>query len=336
MSNKTERIKALLAGERVHPPVASFFGHRHALEQSPETLVPHLIEQNRLFGWDFIKVQSRATYYGEAWGCEHVFDAQQGPVMVDHVIKDAADYYTLPKLDITQGPLAEHVRVAEGLAADIDDGTPHVHTVFAPLTILNRLGGAQRRTEDETNRLRAEIEQHPDAIRAGLETVTATLVEFVRALIRAGGDGIFITTTGWDADHFAPDLYREWAEPYERRLFEAARDEGAWLNIIHACRAHTHFDIVKDYPVEIVSYDALSGRNPTIAEARELTDKVLWSGIDIQTLAAGDVEKLRDEVSAARDASQQWERLILGPTCAVPPSADPELLHEVRRLSSEQ
>src|SRR5690606_30533437 len=62
MSNKIERIKALLAGERVHPPVASFFGHKHALEQSPETLVPHLIEQNKLFGWDFIKVQSRATY----------------------------------------------------------------------------------------------------------------------------------------------------------------------------------------------------------------------------------------------------------------------------------
>lgn len=336
MSGKTERIRALLNGERVHPPVSSFFGHKHAVEQSPETLVPHLIEQNRLFGWDFIKVQSRATYYGEAWGCTHVFDPQQGPVMVDHIIKSPEHYYDLRPLDVSTGPLGEHVRVAEGLAAAIEDGTPHVHTVFSPLTVLNRLGGAQRRTESETDRLRVEMEQHPEAIRQGLETVTATLVDYVRALIRAGGDGIFVTTTGWDADHLAPELYREWAEPYERRLFDAAREEGGWLNVIHACRAHTHFDIVKDYPVEVLSYDALSGRNPSIEQARKKTSNILWTGVDIQGFIEGDINKIREDVRRSYEMSQEWERFILGPTCAVPPSANADLLHEIKRQSLVQ
>lgn len=328
-SAKQERLKALLAGEAVHPPVASFFGHKHDEEQNPRTLVAHLLRYNRQNDWDFIKVQSRATYYGEAWGCPHEYDSKTGPVMVGHIVHQTGDYYQLQPVDVTQGVFDEHVQVARGLAAELKGSVPHVHTVFSPLTILNRLGGAQRRTEGETSRLVHEMETAPDAVRHGLEVVTRSLEDYVRQLIRAGGDGIFITTTAWDADHLDAPAYRLWAEPYERRLYEVARAEGAWLNIIHACRAHTHFDIVKDYPVEIISYDALSGRNPGLADALQRTDKVLWSGISVDALQRNDREQLVREIEEAGRVSG-WRRLALGPTCAVPPTSDPDLLSFIK------
>lgn len=331
-NTKRERVQALLQGEAVYPPVASFFGHKHDEEQSPSTLVPHLLRYNRENEWDFIKVQSRATYYGEAWGCPHEYNDQTGPVMVGHIVKNVDDYYRLQTIDVERGVFAEHVQVAKDLAAELKGSVPHVHTVFSPLTVLNRLGGAQRRTDGETARLLHEMASAPDAVRHGLEIVTRTLEDYVRQLIRAGGDGIFITTTAWDADHLDPAAYRTWAEPYERRLFEAARGEGAWLNIIHACRARTHFGIVKDYPVEMISYDALSSRNPSLAEASQQTDKVLWSGVSVAALQRNDREQLAREVEDAYRVTG-WRRFALGPTCAVPPASKGELLAYVKQQS---
>jgi len=165
----TQRVQALIQGESVFPPVASFFGHKHGEEQNPATLIAHLVRLQRAYDWDFVKVQSRATYYGEAWGCVHTYDDATGPVMVDHVVKTIDDYYRLDVLDVTAGPLAEHVEVAKGLADAFQGGVPHIHTVFSPLTVLSRLGGAQRRTEGETVRLLQEIERFPDAVRHGLD-----------------------------------------------------------------------------------------------------------------------------------------------------------------------
>lgn len=328
----TERVQALIKGESVFPPVTSFFGHKHDEEQRPATLIAHLAGLQREYHWDFVKVQSRATYYGEAWGCVHEYDITAGPVMVDHVVKKIDDYFRLKVLDATTGPLGEHVEVAKGLARELRGRAPIVHTVFSPLTVLNRLGGAQRKTEGETARLLHEIESAPDAIRHGLEVVTKTLERYVRDLIRAGGDGIFITTTAWDADHMSPSDYQSWAEPYERRLYMAAREEGAWLNIIHPCRARTHFDIVKEYPVEIISYDALSGRNPTLAEGIARTDKILWSGVSVDALQRQDAEQIVREVREAYGTTH-WKQFALGPTCAVPPGTPASLLHLIKRES---
>lgn len=332
-SAKKERVQSLLAGEAVFAPVASFFGHKHDEEQDPASLAAHLLRYNRQNDWDFIKVQSRATYYGEAWGCRHEYNSSTGPVMVGHVVHHSDDYFRLPALDVTQGVFAEHVQVAQALASELKGSVPHVHTVFSPLTVLNRLGGAQRKTQGETARLISEMHSAPDAVRHGLEVVTRTLEDYVRRLIRAGGDGIFITTTAWDADHLDAAAYRLWAEPYERRLFDAANSEGAWLNIIHACRAHTHFGIVKDYPVQMISYDALSGRNPTLADALQQTDKVLWSGISVDALERSDRAQLVKEIEDARRASG-WRRLALGPSCAVPPTSDPDLLAFIKERIS--
>ncbi|MDQ2065116.1 uroporphyrinogen decarboxylase family protein [Xinfangfangia sp. CPCC 101601] len=325
MSLKKERIQALLAGERVTAPVASFFQHKHAAEQDPVSLAARLVEFNRAGNWDFIKVQSRATYYGEAWGCAHVYDDVQGPVMTDHVVKSREDYLRLAELDPATGPLGDHVAAARLLKAEVGADTPCVHTIFSPLTVLTRLRGAQRKTAGETDRLKADMQEMPEAVRHGLEVVTRSLEAYARALVRAGGDGVFITTTAWDADQLTPDQYRDWAAPYERRVFEAAIAEGAWLNIIHACRAHTHLQIAAEQPVQIISYDSTSGRNPALGEAAQLTDKVLWSGLSVSAFAA------RDEAELAREAEAAWQatggrRLVLGPTCAVPADVEAPVL----------
>lgn len=326
---KKERILALLAGERVTPPLASFFQHRHADEQDPRSLTRRLVEFNTASGWDFIKVQSRATYYNEAWGCKVSFDPVGGPEMTDHIIKSYDDFMRLHDAPVDTGPFAEHIEAATLLREATGGATPCVHTLFSPITVLSRLRGAVRRTASETDQLRADIAERPDAVRHGLEVVTRSLEAYVSGLMRAGADGIFITTTGWDADHLSDADYRSWAAPYERRLYEAAIAGGSWLNIVHACRPHTHFDIAAGYPVQILSYDACSGRNPTLAEGLRRTDKVLWSGVSVAAFQADDKDRLAREVEEAW-SSTKGRQVVIGPTCAVPPATSAETFSFVR------
>jgi uroporphyrinogen decarboxylase len=57
---KSERVMAAIRGEPIDRVPMSFYEHNDAAERSPDVLVPHLLEQNRKFGWDFLKIQCRA------------------------------------------------------------------------------------------------------------------------------------------------------------------------------------------------------------------------------------------------------------------------------------
>jgi len=118
----TQRVKALIQGESVFPPVTSFFGHKHDEEQSPATLIAHLVRLQRAYDWDFVKVQSRATYYGEAWGCVHTY-AFVGLVGIGVAIAQDASYPSRPITIVVStgvgGPVDTNTRVLAQKLGDI-------------------------------------------------------------------------------------------------------------------------------------------------------------------------------------------------------------------------
>ena len=67
----SERVRAALAMEpldgRDRPP-AAWWAHTYVEEWSPASLARVTLERQRRFGWDFVKVQPRATCFAEAFG----------------------------------------------------------------------------------------------------------------------------------------------------------------------------------------------------------------------------------------------------------------------------
>ena len=96
-------------------------------------------------------------------------------------------------------------------------------------------------------------------------------------------------------------------------------------------------DLLSDYPVQIISYDALSPRNPSLKEALSRTDKALWGGVDHKTtLLEGPVEAIAAEVHAALEQTG-GKRFFLGPGCtSLRPVPDAYLLAAKEALSSWQ
>ena len=334
--SKRERVMAAVRGEPVDRVPLSFFGHNHPVERSSETLAPYLLEQNRKFDWDFIKVNLRATYYGEAWGCKYRWDPERGPELEDNVVKSADDFRKLKRLDPTEGVLGDQIRVAKLLGEALKGSVPYVHTAFTPLTVVNKLAGALSHTTSETDIVKRFMKENPEALHHGLSVISQTLADYAREAIRAGADGMFLTTTVWSRDAITEEEYEIFGRPYDLAIYEAAIQEGATFNILHLCRENIMLDLLSDYPVQVISYDALSPRNPSLREAMERTDKALWGGIDHKTaLLKGPVEAIVAEVHAALEQTG-GKRFFLGPGCSISSSFNITLVPEAHLLAAKE
>jgi len=122
--SKRERVMAAIKGEPVDRVPVSFYEHNHKAERSSDTLFPHLLEQNRKFDWDFIKIQCRASCYGEAWGCEYRWDPERGPILKDYIIKNADDLKKIKRLNPAEGVFGDQIRVVKLLGKALKGSTP--------------------------------------------------------------------------------------------------------------------------------------------------------------------------------------------------------------------
>ena len=332
-----ERVMAAVKGKPVDYVPASFFGHNHLAERSADTLAPYLLEQNHKFGWDLIKVNLRASYYGEAWGCTYRWDPESGPQLEDYVIKSADAFRKLEKLDPTKGALGDQVKVAKLLGETLKGSVPYVQTIFSPLSVAARLSGGLWATPSEAETVQRFMKENPEALHHGLSIISQTLADYAREVVRAGADGIFFATTVWSLDTITQDEYKIFARPYDLAIFEAAIQEGATLNILHLCRENIMLDLMSSYPVQIISYDALSPRNPSLKEAMGRTDKALWGGVDNKTtILEGPVATVVAQVHAALEQTG-GRRFFLGPSCTTEsPAPEAYLLAAKEALATWQ
>ena len=85
MTTKRERVTAALRGEPVDRVPVSFWLHNFATENSAEGLAGETLRLARTFDWDFLKPQSRAQCFAEAWGLEYTAPRDRAvPFTVTH------------------------------------------------------------------------------------------------------------------------------------------------------------------------------------------------------------------------------------------------------------
>lgn len=313
--NKIERVRAAIKGEEVDRIPVSFYMHNNAIESQTDKIADYLLSMNKKLDWDFLKAGLRPSYYAEAWNCRVRFFQDKVPELENYVVHNAEDFKNLEKIDPKTGVLAEHVKVAEDLYKELKGKQLFVMTLFSPLTVAGRLAGGVVNTPSEYQNLLALIKEDPKAVHQGLSVITETLCDYARDLIKAGSDGIYLSTSVWSGGSLSEEEYREFAKPYELSLFDAVIREGATFNILHICRENIKFDLFTDYPVDIFNYETTSPKNLNLKEAMGKTNKALWGGLDQRkTLPEGPIEKIIEEVHAALDQTG-GKRFLLGPGC---------------------
>jgi uroporphyrinogen decarboxylase len=315
---KAERVRAALDGKTVDRIPVSFFNHNHEVESNTNVLAEYLLMLYRKFDWDFLKASLRPSYYAEAWGCEVSFYPDRVPVIDSYVIHKAEDLRALRELKVTEGVLGEHVEVAKKLRQGLGEKELFIMTLFSPLAVVARLAGGVINTPSEYLNVQRFMNEDPDALHHALRVISETLADYVVQLVRAGANGIYLSTSVWSGDTISQDDYKKFGKPYDLTVLNSAVDEGADFNILHICRENIFFDAFIDYPVDVINYEATSQRNPSLKEAMCKTDKALWGGLDHRnTLVNGPEDKIIAETYDALDQTG-GTRFILGNGCTSP------------------
>jgi uroporphyrinogen decarboxylase len=310
--HRRERVQAALQGRPVDRPPISFWRHFFEKETSAAGLAEAMLGFQRAYDWDFMKVNPRACYHAEPWGCRFQFSGQPHiePKLVEAAIKTPDDWRQVKPLSPTTGAFGEQLEALRLLQEGLRGEVPFVETIFTPLSVAGRLVGS-----DDV--MREHLRQYPERVHEALAAITVTFEGFARACLEVGADGIFYATTGWATyDRLTDAEYEEFGRPYDVRVLKAV--EGAPFNILHVCRSHNMLWRLMDYPTHAVNWATADATNPHIGEVWQRTHRPIIGGVDhVHTLRHGKPEAVAAQVRSA--VGQTREGLLIGPGCSISP-----------------
>jgi len=323
------RVEATLVGGDVDRPAAGAWGHRYRDEWSPERLAQVTIERARRFEWDFVKFQPRATFFAEAFGADYrpAGHSLRAPVIDEPPVKSLEDWQGLRL--VNPEVMDDQVRALELVVEGLGDRVPVLQTVFSPLSMASYLVGRENR------KLVREMRANPEVVLPALDRIADVLIEFSRKSVAAGAAGIFYAISGFTTPDAMPaEIYNELVFPTDLRIVQAL-PAAAWFNVVHLCGSHVNMDVGRRLPVQAVSYSIHNKGNPTLGEARRLTEKAVMGGLEQRkVLAGGAADTIERQVREAI-ASTGGRGLLLAPGCAVPPRAsDVNLLTMMRAAAA--
>ena len=155
---RRERIRKTLQGERTDRPPMSFWRHFYDREDSAADLAEAMLEFQRKYDWDFMKVNPRASYHVEDWGVkiEYSGSADQGPRVVDWPIKRPTDWRKIEPLPVDRrrsGPSCRHGEPSES------EDRPCRRTQFSHLSRRESRAKNRRKQHRRNRRLAVQSAQ---------------------------------------------------------------------------------------------------------------------------------------------------------------------------------
>lgn len=306
-----ERIYKTIKGESVDRIPFSLWRHFPDVDQTSQGLARAVIDFQKKFEFDLVKVTPTSGYFAEAFGGKFIplkTGLQKGIRECVHFpIKNSSDWKKIKPIDINQGILRRELDALKLIRKGVDNDVPVVQTVPNPLTIAKTLRGEP---------IFDDLKRHPKDLKSALKILTRVILKFSFASLEAGADGIFFFTQVASFDLLTEKEYREFGTKYDLRILNAIKEKNT-LPILHIHGLNIMFDLLKDYPVQIINWhDQLTA--PFLIEGqKDFTGAILGGVEESEFLLNKKPEDVKQHVkNIIRQAG--GKRLIIGPGCVLP------------------
>lgn len=324
--NHKERIRAVLRGEPTDRVPVALWRHFPGDDLNPEKLSARVVEFQKEFDFDFVKVTPASGYPSEMYGATFRTPdpgsrrLREGTrERATRTVNSLDDWDKIVPLDETNPVFVRETRALQLIRQQLGTDVHVLQTIFSPLYSAWNLAG-ERAFDD--------MRRHPEIVHRVLRALTETTIRFAVASLRAGADAIFFATQMATPQYITVEEHRQFAEPYDRQVLDAIRTAQADFIFLHIHGLHIFFDELARYPVDVINWHDRRAA-PSLQEARAKTQRTIAGGIDEWNVLA---TKSRDEVIAqARDAITQTggRGFILSAGCVIPVDTPAENIRAV-------
>jgi uroporphyrinogen decarboxylase len=321
-----ERIFTALDGKYPDQVPLALWRHFPVVDQTADGLARATLGFQKQWGFDLVKVTPVAGFMAEAWGAQLVPKNNEEGTRdyLSRVIKSEKDWLSLKQLDVTQGVLGRELRALHLIRQGIQTDTPLVQTVFSPLGTARNLAG---------DRYLEDLRSSPKTLHAALDIITRVTIAFARQNLEIGADGVFFAVQLASHEILTEAEYREFGVAYDRRVLDALKDH-AQLTMLHIHGMKIMFDLLRDYPVQIVNWHDRRTA-PSLAEAQKRFKGIVAGGLnEWEVLQRGTPEEVRAQVKDAFDQTKGL-RMVIAPGCVVPIDTPEENIRAVTRAVRE-
>jgi uroporphyrinogen decarboxylase len=318
---RRERLAATVAGEPADRVAVALWRHFPGDDQRPADLAAATLMWQQQWNWDFIKVSPASSFCLVDWGAEDrwVGGDEGNREYTRRVIQEPQGWSQLRPLAPGEGALGRQIECLRRISDAVGDEVPFIQTVFSPLAQAKNLVGPDR--------LMVQLRQSPEAVREGLEVIADTTLSFVEAAKATGIAGVYYAVQLANYGLLSEAEYREFGEPYDRRILEAVGE--CAFNMVHLHGPDAMFDLVARYPADALNWhDRESG--PSLGDGQARFRGAVCGGLEHwQHLLRGDPDQIRGLVADAI-AQTGGRRLIVSSGCVAPVNAPFSNLRAVR------
>jgi uroporphyrinogen decarboxylase len=305
-----ERVRAALRGEAVDRPPYGFWTHMPGLDLDPLRLAEETAAFHVRYDMDFVKSMPNGFYCVEDWGCVVDYsDIERGGTarVTQPAVSRIADWQTIVRLPVTRGTFARELDHLAALTRKLGDEVPVLATVFSPLTIAAKLSNGA---------VRDHLRQDRERVEPALSAIAETTCDFAAAAMQRGCAGVFLAIQEAAHGIFQEEAYREYGEPYDVRVLEAAAQTGAWFNTVHLHGENVMFDLVSAYPAHALNWH-IGETEPTLGEYRAAGGtRAVLGGLQRGHITQRNLPAVRRDIERAM-AESGGPGLLLAPACVI-------------------
>jgi uroporphyrinogen decarboxylase len=302
--NHRERILRSMSGKSCDRVPVALWRHFPVDDQSPGTLAEAIVDFQKRYDFDFVKITPASTFCLKDWGVEDKWIGNpEGTRQIEKVpIVSPEQWRMLRPVSPNKGHLGKQLECIRLIKTALPKDTPIVQTIFNPLAQAKNLVGKDA--------LLTHMRLHPDELLNGLRAIT-----FVNACVQENIDGIFFAVQHAQSGLLSPTEFDTFVAPFDLEILNHVHS--LWFNIAHIHGTDIYFDKVTKYPVQVLNWHDQQTA-PNLKFGKSLFPGIVCGGLkQWETLVNGNPELAKKEAAIAIGLTEGL-RFILGTGCVLP------------------
>lgn len=324
--SKFDLLKNTFLGNLDERIPLALWKHHPEVDRSPEGLAKEEIAFHKKYDSDVMKISFFGHYPCIDFGCEAEYDGaiSGSTTLTKTAIANASDWEVLDKPDVMAGEFGKQVHAVELIHEYSGSRVPSMATIFNGPMVADKICDKQ---------LEKYMDEEPEIIESALDTITEVMIDFARATLEAGADGLFLASQHSTKSSVSDEHYKKFILPQDLKLISKLRGKAKFIVMhLHAREPHevVRFDKISKTP----GLDAINWEDQTsslgLKEGKKISKKTVFGGIDHNGIfREGTPDDARDQIlDAIKDAGFRY--LVIAPGCVITTDTPEENIQSVK------